>query len=209
MKHFWNSVWRLWSVSSFCGFGKVRINGGFFVFLAFAFVFVPFEWLSSWILAAVIHELGHITSIRAGGHSIYGLDISLSGARILTDDLGRDEWYCALAGPIFALFLVLTIRVFPRLGICAIFQTCVNLLPIYPMDGGRVIRSVICNIWSEEQANRILKIVACIVTLILIVLISRMKDTGLAYALITILILTELKTYQRKIPCKRRVKWVQ
>ena len=196
-------------MSSFRVFEKVHIKSGFFVLLAFAFVLIPFEWLSSWILAAAIHELGHITSIRAGGHSIYGLDISLSGARILTDDLGRDEWFCALAGPIFGLLLGLTIRIFPRLGICAIFQTCVNLLPIYPMDGGRVIRSVICNIWTEEQANRILKILACIVTLILIVLISRMKDTGLAYTLITILILTELKTYQRKIPCKRRVKWVQ
>ena len=196
-------------MSSLRGFEKVQIKSGFFIFLAFAFVFVPFEWLSSWILAAAIHELGHITSIRLRGHKIQGLDIYLSGALILTDDLGRDEWFCALAGPVFGLLLGLTIRIFPRLGICAIFQTCVNLLPIYPMDGGRVIRSVICNIWTEEQANRILKIVACIVTLILIVLISRMKDTGLAYALITILILTELKTYQRKIPCKRRVKWVQ
>ena len=196
-------------MSSFRAFEKVHIKSGFFVLMAFAFALIPFEWLSSWILATAIHELGHITSIRVRGHRIHGLDISLSGARILTDDLGRDEWFCALAGPVFGLLLGLTIRNFPRLGICAIFQTCVNLLPIYPMDGGRVIRSVLCNIWTEEQANRILKILACIVTLILIVLISRMKDTGLAYTLITILILTELKTYQRKIPCKRRVKWVQ
>lgn len=196
-------------MSSFRGFEKVQIKSGFFIFLAFAFAFVPFEWLSSWILAAATHEMGHIISIRARGHRIHGLVISLSGARILTDDLGTDEWYCALAGPVFGLLLGLTIRIFPRLGICATFQTCVNLLPIYPMDGGRVVRSVICNIWTEEQANRVSKIVTCIVTLILIVQISRMKDTGLACVLITILILTELKTYQRKIPCKRRVKWVQ
>lgn len=196
-------------MSSFRGFEKVQIKSGFFIFLAFAFVFVPFEWLSSWILAAAIHELGHITSIRLRGHRIHGLEISLSGARILTDNLGRDEWYCALAGPVFGLILALTIRTLPRLGICATFQTCVNLLPIYPMDGGRVIRSVICNIWTEEHANRVSKIVTCIVTLILIVLISRIKDTGLACVLIIILILTELKTHQRKIPCKRSVKWVQ
>ena len=112
---------------------------------------VPFKWLSAWVFAAVFHEFGHAIAVSMSGHRIHCLDISFIGARIITDDLGRDEWYCALAGPAFGLLLGLMIQIFPRLGMCAIFQSFVNLLPIYPMDGGRAIRCALCNILKEEK----------------------------------------------------------
>ena len=188
---------------------NVQIRGGFYIFLAFAIVLFPFKWLSAWVLAAAVHELGHAIAVNMSGHRIHCLDISFMGARIITDNLDSDEWYCALAGPAFGLLLGLTIQIFPRLGICAIFQSFINLLPIYPMDGGRAIRCALCSIWSEEKGKTIASFIACITTFILIVLISHLKDTGLSCLLITILILTELKTLLRKIPCKHRVKWVQ
>ena len=187
----------------------IRVNAGFYIVLAFAFVTISLKWIAAWFLAAAVHELGHVIAVTASGHKVYALNISWTGAQIRTNYLGNDEWYCALAGPVFGLLLVHIARYTPGLALCAILQSLVNLLPFYPLDGGRAVRGIARNLWGGENAIKISRVVSFAVIIIIAVMVYRIEDDIMSVVLISVLIINGLKMLLRKIPCKRRGKWVQ
>lgn len=109
--------------------------------LALAVLILPPQWLIAIVLAAVIHELCHYLAIRCCGGQIIGISVGMGGARIEVVGLSNgQELFCALAGPLGGLALLLLIRWIPRTAICGAFQSLFNLLPVYPLDGGRALQ---------------------------------------------------------------------
>ena len=103
---------------------------------------VPFPWLCGCFFAALVHELFHCLALFLCGERIYHIQIGWNGARIDTGNLTDGKMIlCALAGPFGGLLLLLVVRQFPRLAVCGLFQTLFNLLPIYPLDGGRALHA--------------------------------------------------------------------
>ncbi len=101
------------------------------------------RWVLAAAAAAAVHELGHLAVLWMYGRRILGFRADLGGAVIRTEPLSaRQELFCALAGPAAGLMTVLFARWVPRMALCALIQTGCNLLPIYPLDGGRVCRNI-------------------------------------------------------------------
>lgn len=101
---------------------------------------LPLEWLAAAAAAAFVHELFHAAAVIVLGGCIRSVSITPFGMVMQTEGIeGLREGMCALAGPFGSFCLSLCIRCFPMLGLCALVQGIFNLLPIYPMDGGRAL----------------------------------------------------------------------
>ena len=114
------------------------------IFAAITILLLPLRWIFAAFLAAAVHELFHILAVYLCGGKVYDLSIGDRGAVMHTDGMSTCKTLiCVLAGPLGSLLLVLFIRWIPRIAFCALFQAAYNLLPIYPLDGGRVARCIV------------------------------------------------------------------
>lgn len=103
---------------------------------------IPLKWVLGAVLAAAVHELGHLAAVRACGGRVHAIEIGPTGARIETGPMEPGaELLCALAGPVAGGLVCLAWRWVPEAAVMALFQTAFNLLPIFPLDGGRAWRA--------------------------------------------------------------------
>lgn len=122
----------------------VTVSPMFVVIAVFALFCIPIQWLFSWLFAAVIHELSHFWMLQFLKCKICSVSIDIGGAKICTQPLTAwEEFFCALAGPIGGLLLVTLASRTPTIALCGFLQGAYNLLPIYPMDGGRVFHCLV------------------------------------------------------------------
>ena len=121
--------------------GRMVLSGSFCFLAALMVVLLPLDWLISCVGAAVFHELCHLVAIYLCSGSWQGVVVSSNTARIpLPPLLWWQELLCAIAGPVGGFFLWFLYPVFPQMAVCGLVQSLYNLLPIFPMDGGRVLR---------------------------------------------------------------------
>lgn len=142
---------------------EVAVSGGFCILLAFLLLVLPLQWLFAALLAAMVHEVGHYLAIRACGGRAENLRIYSFAAQMPLPEMSRGrELICALAGPISGLSLLFLARWIPRTAICAAMQSLYNLLPIYPLDGGRAMQCILSMCLPPPKAQRVARIVALI-----------------------------------------------
>lgn len=133
---------------------SIFIDFSFYIYLAFGVLLVPLRWFMAWLAAAAFHEICHLLLIR--WHRIQILQVRFTGWGVFmqTAPMNRkEEFLCALAGPLGGIALLLFLRVMPRLAICAAIQSAYNLLPIYPFDGGRALHGVLTCLFPYDKVR--------------------------------------------------------
>ena len=137
--------------------GKIKFLPEFFLCLSVCLLIVPFKWLLCWLAAAVLHELFHILALKICRFQVISASLGAMGAKIETDaEKGLKSMICALAGPLAGFFLLFFVRKIPMIALCGLFQSAANLLPIYPLDGGRVLDNLLFLIFPAYIADKIL-----------------------------------------------------
>ena len=92
-------------------------------------------------MAALAHELGHTAAVMLCGGKIHSISLGSGGARIEAGALSRERAvFCALAGPLGSFSILILSESFPEAACCGLVQGLYNFLPIYPLDGGRILR---------------------------------------------------------------------
>ena len=115
--------------------------------------------LLGWFLLCLsIHELGHVAALMVYRIPIRSFHIQFAGAVIRHGlcTYGR-EFVCAAAGPLAnGILFLCAYRRFPEPAILSCLMGMANLLPIFPLDGGRMLRSVLLIRMEEADAIRVM-----------------------------------------------------
>ena len=122
------------------------------------------------VCAAVFHESGHLITMLLSGDSPQKISVGIYGIRI-----ERHEKTCisypveiliALAGPLFNLTIAMLMTLFNRDMTVSVRMNIVialfNLLPLTPLDGGRVLYYVLCSVKNISFASKITKIITAL-----------------------------------------------
>ena len=185
---------------------RLVIDPGVCLFWAFLLLLVPIRWMAAFFLAVCCHELLHYISLKLMHRRISEVRVGVSGISMCVSGLtDLQELICAVSGPTAGLLLLPLYRKFPEISICAWIQSCYNLLPVYPLDGGRALKCL-ANILFPDLAGKIC-MAAEWITVAGIVFIGIRYEMGSAVWVAAILLAVRL--LNGKIPCKRQHLGVQ
>lgn len=169
---------------------RFRIDLKIFLFLILFYFTNQIETYAILMLFAIIHEMGHLLAGVLLGMRPDKLDIIPYGISISFKLTPRDYNYkikngnileikkilVALAGPLTNLIIIIlafqiNLGIFSNLIIiyCNLLIMIFNLLPIYPLDGGRILKSILHIMAgkrkSEQYINNISFIILMLVTI--------------------------------------------
>ena len=179
------------------GADRLRASSGFLLMLAALVLCLPLPWVVAAAVAALVHECGHYLAICCFTRKNVGITFSAFSARMPLPEMGRGaELVCALAGPVFGMLLLLLARWWPRTAICALGQSAFNLLPVYPLDGGRALR---CGLEMRLDPPRVEKVCAVVAWIFKVLLVGLsvyaafFLDFGLLPLLVMLTLLFRIK----------------
>jgi len=137
------------------------------------------EYLVALFASVVLHELGHaLVSRQYGIKTLEIVMYPIGGvSRLARDAKPEEELWISLAGPAVNLVIAAAIlgtlystgrigspeslqkaidsNVLARIGVGNLILGLFNLIPAFPMDGGRILRSVLARFRSPERATAI------------------------------------------------------
>lgn len=177
---------------------KFKVHPLFILFgIYFAFTGKVFSFIV-YTLSAVIHELGHSISAQKSGYRLVNMTLMPFGA-VIKGEVSQmsylDEIRVALAGPLVN-FLVGAMLValwwaypecypYTELAVTASFALCViNLIPAFPLDGGRVVFCSICLFAKRKVAIIICRILGCVFAICFFALFIYSCYVGVNYTLL-------------------------
>ncbi|MCH5160310.1 MAG: hypothetical protein J1F66_05670 [Clostridiales bacterium] len=136
---------------------KIRIKLSFWLFLVVAVVFKQGYFATMYSFAVILHEISHYVVASRLFYHCKEIQLGIFGAVLygdFQDVAGSDRVKIALAGPMCNLALCLACLALWWIAPDSYFFTesffaanatmaCANMLPCYPLDGGRVLTGVL------------------------------------------------------------------
>lgn len=146
----------------------IDLRPGWLILNALFLLLLPLRWVAAVLIGEAFHELCHILMLRFLKVDAGSLYAGFSGARIAVQPMEEyQEILCAAAGPAGSLALLVFLKIYPELAFCGLVQGLYNLLPVYPSDGGRVLRCIL-ELFFPDHRTRVMRIAAGLTVLIVI-----------------------------------------
>lgn len=143
-----------------------------FVFAAVMFLLGKGFALISYFIAVVMHEMAHAEVARRRGYSLVRVKIMPYGASLTGAFEGvrcKDEVAIALAGPLSNICIAVVCTALWWLApvtyfftepfvLANVFTALTNVLPIFPLDGGRAVLALLSCKLPRQKAYKIVRI---------------------------------------------------
>ena len=188
---------------------KLKIGVSFFVLVGVCLLTHKFILLINYLSALILHELAHLFVAKNKGYSLKQIRLDIFGLSIsLMEDVEqKDEFSVNIAGPLcnlivclmcfsFYYFFPASIQVLNLFCLSNFTLAIFNLLPIYPLDGGKIFKGIIK---SDKLYNVLDKVIRWLFASIFIVLflISCFKQVNFIFAIFALFFLTG---HKNKLP---------
>lgn len=149
---------------------EVSVNPLFFCLFATLLIYEPKGTAAGCLAASLLHECGHLAVMLACRTLPRRIAVGVFGMRIEKGEGMRlsffEEFLIALGGPAVnflcaALFFCIDKQM---IGAIHLVIGILNALPVFPLDGGTMLRCVLLRFISEEHADLVLRAVSlCVV----------------------------------------------
>lgn len=182
----------------------VDIHPTMYLIVALSALIIPFRWISSWVAAITVHELGHYISLRLFRIEVSEIRINYRGVLMKTNPMSHvQHLICSSAGPFAGFILLPFVRTYPVFATCLFIQSVFNFLPIYPLDGGVILYEMLALFLAESIAWDCVRIIGNMLRLLIVVLMLGFGIQIRSLILFIVLGATCLfKTCSVKFPCK-------
>lgn len=134
---------------------QIEIRPAFIAFLCAYYYFDPANSFFPFLFSASAHEAGHLIALLAMHIPVKRFSLTACGAVLETPMLPYwQELIAAAAGPAVNLLLfAVLMRKMPLFSLINFFLFSYNLLPFYPLDGGRILRAVLSMLLPQKSAR--------------------------------------------------------
>lgn len=157
------------------------------IFVMFAFIVIYFGWTENFLVYLIVlflHEFAHFAVSKMYGYKLNKIAFMPYGAELGGESnifLPKHEIVIALAGPLLNLFLALCcLALWWAMPIAYSYTTffmevnlvlaLFNFLPIFPVDGGRIVVAMFTNKSSKIKLYNIMKVVGICVSIVFAVM---------------------------------------
>ena len=200
---------------------RFRIHPLFLVIGILTFFVGVGEIFLCYLVTVLLHEIGHAIVARHLGYQLEQISLLPFGAELSlqNDDFTpSDEIKIAVAGPLVNLVLIVICVslwwIFPvtyyytDLFVFSNFVTFTfNLLPVFPLDGGRVFRAILSKHKDTKTTERIVSVTAITLSLLFfgVFIVSIFIEPLYYMALVSIFLLTGAFNFNKNAVYKRRI----
>ena len=153
---------------------SLEVRPGAVVLLSGLYFLLPLRWCARLALTVTVHELGHVAALILCGAQVCGLRMEGCGLvlRCTPTEGALRTVTAALAGPAAGagLFCILRGLGYIACAELSLLFSCVNLLPMLPLDGGRALYAALAALAGERAAERTLDVLGLVLPVMLMVL---------------------------------------
>lgn len=149
---------------------KIRVGLSFVLLLVFSAICGTFYFLLNYFIAIALHELGHLLVAVNKGYKLKQIKLDIFGISVdLKENVeDKDMFAINIVGPLVNLLLCLMClacywlvpscyEVLNTFCTSNLVLAIFNLIPVYPLDGGKILKSMVKNTKITQKCNLILK----------------------------------------------------
>ena len=166
---------------------SLEVRPGAVVLLSGLYFLLPLRWCARLALTVTVHELGHVAALILCGAQVCGLRMEGCGLvlRCTPTEGALRTVTAALAGPAAGagLFCILRGLGYIACAELSLLFSCVNLLPVLPLDGGRALYAALSALAGERAAERTLDVLGLVLPVALMGLGVVLFARGMGLAL--------------------------
>ena len=145
---------------------SLEVRPGAVVLFSGLYFLLPLRWCARLALTVTAHELGHVAALILCGAQVCGLRMEGCGLvlRCTPTEGALRTVTAALAGPAAGagLFCILRGLGYIACAELSLLFSCVNLLPVLPLDGGRALYAALSALAGERAAERTLDVLGLV-----------------------------------------------